>query len=167
MPRGPFEWTVCALSAAIALMIGAFYALDRYDRGATAPEQRPPRVARVAGVAASVHPILGRTEPAKAPPAVVRSTFALTATAGDVWLSIRSTSEEGRILFEGTLARGETLRFVRSGRLWIRFGAAAYVALSIDGRPARLPLFGTYDAFVSPRGVRPDRTVYATAAQSP
>lgn len=166
MPRGPFEWSVCLLSAAVVSTIAGFYALGRNDQAALSPEP-PRRVAHVAGIAASLQPVTDRAEPAEPPPVARRSTFAIRATAGDAWLSVRSGSEAGQILFEGTLGRGKALRLVRSGRLWIRFGAAAYIGLSIDGRPVRLPLFGTFDAYAGPRGVRPDRTVYATAAQSP
>ena len=66
------------------------------------------------------------------------------------------------------LPLGETVR-LKSKRLWIRFGAASHVEMTIDGRRARLPAFGTFDAFAGPRGVVADRTAYryATAAQSP
>ena len=101
--------------------------------------------------------------PAKAEP---RSTFALTAVRGESWLQIRSGSFTGRTLYEGLLPLGETVR-LRSKRLWIRFGAASHLDLTIDGRPVRLPAFGTFDAFAGPRGVVADRTDYATAAQSP
>jgi hypothetical protein len=70
------------------------------------------------------------------------------------------------VLYEGELPQGETVR-LRSRRLWIRFGGASDIDLRIDGRPVRLPAFGTYDAFAGPRGIVADRKIYATAAQSP
>jgi hypothetical protein len=99
-----------------------------------------------------------------------RATYSITAARGDSWLSARAGSEAGRVLFEGNIGRGETVR-LRSRRVWVRFGSASYVDLRINGKLTPLPLFGTYDAYVEPRGVRPDPTVYAvgqaTAAQSP
>jgi hypothetical protein len=64
------------------------------------------------------------------------------------------------------LVRGEQV-WLRGERVWVRFGAASHLELQIDGRRARLPSTGTFDAYVSPRGVRADRRDYATAAQSP
>ncbi len=71
------------------------------------------------------------------PPAVVskpvstsrpRSTFAFTAARGDSWFQARAGSFGGRVLYEGKLPQGETVR-LRSRRLWIRFGGASYIDL--------------------------------------
>jgi hypothetical protein len=95
-----------------------------------------------------------------------RSTFAFKATRGDSWLQARAGTFGGRVLYEGKLLQGETVR-LRSQRLWVRFGASSHLDLFVNGRRAWLPAFGTYDAFAGPRGVTADRKIYATAAQSP
>lgn len=81
-----------------------------------------------------------------APPAEV----VLVAARGRCWLLVRSGSERGRVLYEGTLERGEEVRF-RSRRLWIRLGAPWNVDLLVDGR-LRSEL-GTLLAGAGPRNV--------------
>lgn len=158
-PLGSFEWGIILTGSAVVSVIVVFYAVgwDRSTR--VVPElvtvEVKPAVARLPRVVSA--------PPVKAKPP---STFALTAVRGDSWLQIRSGSFRGHTLFEGILPLGETVR-LRSKRLWIRFGAAAHLDLTIDGRRTRLPAFGTFDAFAGPRGLAADRTDYATAAQSP
>jgi hypothetical protein len=161
-PLGSFEWGVVVTGSAVVTTIVFFYAVG-WDRSAlSAPEPEPVTV-EVKSVATRVVRV------APAPPVVKPRplpTFAVTTARGGSWLQIRSGTFRGRTLFDGVLPVGKTLR-LRSQRLWIRFGAAANVELAIDGRRARLPAFGTFDAFAGPRGVVADREIYATAAQSP
>jgi hypothetical protein len=162
-PLGTFEWGVVLTGSAVVGTLAVFYAVD-WDRStevspepvivevkaaATPTERRPAPV---------VSPLPAKTSP--------RSTFAFTAARGDSWIQARARSFGGVVLYERTLLRGEIVR-IRARQLWIRFGAAAHLDLTIDGRRTRLPAFGTFDAFVGPRGVVADRTDYATAAQSP
>jgi hypothetical protein len=161
-PTG-FEWGIVLTGGAIVGTLAVFYAVD-WD---TSTQAKPaPAVVKVkaADTGSPAPPLLVSRPPPKSQPA--RSTFAFTAARGDSWFQARSGSFGGRVLWEGKLLEGETVR-LRSRRLWIRFGAASYIDLTIDGRPVRLPAFGTYDAFAGPRRVVADRTDYATAAQSP
>jgi transcriptional regulator with XRE-family HTH domain len=57
----------------------------------------------------------------------------LAPTSGDCWLLVREGSAEGRILYEGTLHAGRSLRFVRK-QLWIRTGAPWNLAVRVNGR---------------------------------
>ncbi len=84
----------------------------------------------------------------------------VAAVAGNCWLSLRAGSRDGRVLYEGELPRGRSLRF--SGkRFWIRFGAPWNVRVTWNGRVAH-SLGGTavsppgtpVNALVTPRGVR-------------
>jgi len=160
-----FEWGLVLTGSAVVGTLAVFYAVD-WDR--STPASREPVAIEVK--AATTPVARPRRAPAvPAPPLqrpVTGATFAFTAERGDAWLQVRSRSFDGRVLYEGTLILGETVR-LRSRRVWIRFGAASHLELTIDGRPVRLPAFGTYDAFAGPRGVFADRTPYATAAQSP
>ncbi len=160
-PLGSFEWGVVLTGSAVVSVIVLFYAVG-WDQATSGT----PQLVTVEVKAAVAQPARVVSTPSiKATPL---STFALTAAGGDSWLQIRAGSIRGRTLYEGVLPVGETVR-LKSKRLWIRFGAASHVELSIDGRRARLPAFGTFDAFAGPRGVVADRTayLYATAAQSP
>jgi hypothetical protein len=159
-----FEWGAVLTGSAVVTTLVVFYTVDRdRDSPTTAPEpvRAEVKAERMAGAQPKPAPVAAaRPKPAR------HSTFAFTASRGDAWLQVRTASFDGSVLYEGKLMQGESIR-LRARRLWIRFGAASYVDLFIDGRRARLPAFGTYDAFAGPRGVVADRTDYATAAQSP
>jgi hypothetical protein len=157
VPRGLFEWAVVVTAVAVtAANVGAY--LNRGDGGS--PEHH---------VLASVKKV---TPPPPAtvwePPAAPSKAyaFAFVAARGDSWLSVHAGSFRGRVLYEGLLHEGEHVR-LRARRLWVRFGGASDFDVYVNGRRAKLPLFGTYDAYVTRRGIRPDPTLYATSAQSP
>jgi hypothetical protein len=172
MLQGAFEWGIACAMVAVVATIGGWYAagwLQSDDsvavpvRHVLASDKALPRVS---------------APPAPAPPAVVkeprgptRTWYRFVGVRGDTWLQVRSGSPRGRVLFDGTLTRGTARRF-RERSLWVRFGAASNVNLRIAGRKAPLPLFGTFDGFVSRRGVKLDPVFHpdlpqATAAQSP
>ena len=155
MPRGVFEWLVVSVGVvvvAINVTVAAFRLGD-------SDTPRPHRV-KTAVKALPAEPAVEPAAPrARTRPLARVNVFAVTATRGDSWLAIRSRSARGRLLYEDTLEQGATLRF-RAARLWIRFGAAANVDLRVNGEHMVLPLFGTFDAFVDARKVRPDPTIY-------
>lgn len=68
------------------------------------------------------------------PPALAR--LAMTAAGGECWLSVRVGSREGRVLYEGLLQEGDSLRFARR-RLWVRIGAPWNLEARLNGRPVR------------------------------
>ena len=163
-PLGSFEWGVVLTGSAVVSVIVLFYAVG-WDRSSPQATSKPARV-EVKAASTSARPppapVVSKPQPKSKPP----STFAFTAARGDSWFQARAASFGGRVLYEGNLLQGETVR-LRSQRLWIRFGGASHLDLFINGKRARLPAFGTFDAFAGPRGVVADRTDYATAAQSP
>jgi Helix-turn-helix domain/RodZ C-terminal domain len=62
----------------------------------------------------------------------------LAATRGPCWLSVHVGSSTGRLLHEGTLAEGDSVRFV-ARRLWIRLGAPENLDAKLNGVFAALP----------------------------
>jgi hypothetical protein len=163
-PTG-FEWGIVLTVTVVVGTLAVFYAVE-WDRSSTEAAPEPVRVevkaATTPGAALPPRPVVSTPVSTSKP----RATFVFTAARGDSWFQARAGSFGGRVLYEGNLSEGETVR-LRSRRLWIRFGGASDIDLRIDGRPVRLPAFGTYDAFAGPRGVVADRKIYATAAQSP
>jgi hypothetical protein len=73
------------------------------------------------------------------------------AARDDTWLSIRRDSSTGDVLFEGTLAKGDTRTFTAK-QFSVRFGAAANVAATLNGKALPLP-GGTYSATIDRRGL--------------
>jgi cytoskeleton protein RodZ len=78
----------------------------------------------------------------------------VTASRGDCWLSVRVGSREGRVLFEGMLREGDSLRFARK-RLWLRIGAPWNLEARLNGRAQRGLPADTGNVFVTRAGVRP------------
>ena len=76
----------------------------------------------------------------------------VTATA-DTWVSIRRDTTSGDVLFEGTLASGDSRSFTAT-RFVVRFGAAANVRARLNGKPLKLP-GGTYSTTITQAGLGP------------
>jgi hypothetical protein len=73
------------------------------------------------------------------------------AARGDTGLEVRRGSLTGRVLYTGTLERGQTQRFTGT-RLALRFGRPQSVNVSVNGERAILtPRWGTY--LVTPNGL--------------
>jgi hypothetical protein len=58
------------------------------------------------------------------------------------------------VVYAGTLAQGKDLR-LQGERLWVRFGALAYLDLRLDGKPVVLAHTGTVNALFARSGVAP------------
>ena len=74
------------------------------------------------------------TPPAKPPPPPARpySGLAISAVHGDSLLIVRKGSETGKLAFQGTLERGESLRF--RPPVWLNIGSPENIALRLAGR---------------------------------
>jgi transcriptional regulator with XRE-family HTH domain len=96
------------------------------------------------------------TPPFTRPPARRRTTARIVLTARDrCWISVRLDSAVGRRLYERTLERGDSVRFV-ARRLWIRIGAPWNLAARLNGKPVQLPT-SIASVIVTPAGLRTRR----------
>jgi cytoskeleton protein RodZ len=75
----------------------------------------------------------------------------LKASEGDCWLEVRAGSVSGNLLYEGTLERGQSLRFARK-RLWMIVGAGGNLDATVNGKQIELP--SNDSVVVGPKGVR-------------
>jgi cytoskeleton protein RodZ len=74
---------------------------------------------------------------AVAPPAVGSARLELRATRGDSYLIVRSQSAIGKVLYQGTLERGQKQFF--DGRvLWLRLEAPGNVLVKLNGNRVKL-----------------------------
>jgi cytoskeleton protein RodZ len=85
-------------------------------------------------------------------PAIGR--LVLVAAGGDCWLSVRTGSREGRVLYEGMLREGDSLP-VAGKRLWIRIGAPWNLEARLNGRVLSSLPTDTGNVFVTPAGLSP------------
>ncbi len=82
--------------------------------------------------------------PAPAPTRVV-----VTGLDQGSWLQIRRDSAVGQVLYEGVLAGGSSRAF-QARRLWIRFGAAANLIVTLNGK--LVPLHGAGERLFTGKG---------------
>lgn len=101
------------------------------------------------------------TTPAQTPGAVAKPPVAtngvrliVTAVRGNCWLEVHSGSATGRIIFQGTLERGQ--RHVFTGRkLWITLDRPENLRTILNGRTRVLSGGGVKTLIVTARGIRP------------
>ena len=78
----------------------------------------------------------------------------MTAKRGNCWLEVHSGSATGRIIFQGTLERGQRKLF--SGhQLWITLDRPENVGAVLNSRSRVLPGGGVKTLIVTSRGIRP------------
>ncbi len=62
----------------------------------------------------------------------------LAAVGGSSWVSVRRGSGDGKVVWQGTLAKGKALQ-LHGRRLWLRLGAPENLNARLDGKRAGLP----------------------------
>jgi Helix-turn-helix domain len=78
----------------------------------------------------------------------------VAAKRGNCWLEVHSGSATGRIIFQGTLERGQRKLF--SGqKLWITLDRPENLGTVLNGRSRILPAGGVKTLIVTSRGIRP------------
>jgi hypothetical protein len=89
----------------------------------------------------------------KPPVTTIPVRLIVTAKRGNCWLEVHSGSATGRILFQGTLERGQRKLF--SGRkLWITLDRPENLSTILNGRSRVLPAGGVKTLIVTSRGIR-------------
>jgi Helix-turn-helix domain len=130
--------TLLGIGAVTALVIVA------WTRGE--PESRQP-----AGLGSAAPSSTNAPKPAT-PTNLAR--LIVTAKRGNCWLQVHRGSATGRILYQGTLERGQKKLF--TGRqLWITLDRPENLGIVLNGRSRRLPVGGVKTLIITPQGIRP------------
>ncbi|MGH9101990.1 MAG: DUF4115 domain-containing protein, partial [Acidimicrobiales bacterium] len=164
--HGPRRTTVLAGAGATAVALAAAVTALAIAPGSGPPKAHHDSSGRGAGshgpTAGGSSPTTSTTQPAVVLPSSQDATLAsfsvpagsftvrLQAT-GPCWVEERPTPG-GPVVWEGTLAPGQSRSLSASGTLWLRVGDAANAQLSLDGHPVRFDAGGPvpYDfAFTS------------------
>jgi hypothetical protein len=77
-----------------------------------------------------------------------------TAKRGNCWLEVHSGAATGKILFQGTLERGQRKVFLAQ-KLWITMDRPENLGTILNGHSRRLPSGGVKTLIVTSRGIRP------------
>ena len=153
------RWRVVAattglLVSALLLLILISGKPDRTDGAPPVPaaSREPLGVSPTSGSPAiAIESAADRVEMRPQAPPTEQTRLAVTGIRQGSWLQVRSGSATGPVVHEGVIAEGSTRRF-RGTRLWVRFGAAANLAVAVNGKP--VPLFGTVDVTFAAPGAR-------------
>ena len=109
---------------AIAVMTALVIAAWKFSAGSS-----PSTPARVVPKPAFVNP-RARAQPTPRTP--TKANVLVRAVRGNCWLEVHAGSASGRLLYQGTLERGQTQRFV-ARRLWMNAGAPGNLAVRLNG----------------------------------
>jgi hypothetical protein len=95
-----------------------------------------------------------QTAQTKTPARVPAVRLIVKAKRGNCWLEVHSGSATGRIIFQGTLERGQ--RHVFTGdKLWITLDRPENLGTVLNGHSRILPGGGVKTLIVSSRGISP------------
>ena len=68
-----------------------------------------------------------------------RFTVHLVAAGGACWVQVRTTGIAGQVIYESTMAQGQTHAIKTSQPVYVRLGVPAYVSITVNGRSAYTP----------------------------
>jgi hypothetical protein len=136
-PRRPSTLRMLGVAAVVCALVAG---LAAWQLGGAPKPVHAPSVGAGDAAAAS----LPRAKPAVRPvPALAKpgpTVAVLSAARGRTWVSVRVGGANGKVLYQGILERGKTLRFGVSKKLWVRMGRPSLLDVRLDGRAVgRLP----------------------------
>jgi cytoskeletal protein RodZ len=130
---------VLRLLGVVAVVLAAVAGLAAWQLSGTTSTAKAPSLG-AADATAAVQPAAMpkpavKPAPAPAPEAKPKPAVAvLSAARGRTWLSVRAGGVDGKVLFQGILEQGETLRFGVKQRLWVRMGRPWLLDIRLAGR---------------------------------
>ena len=84
--------------------------------------------------------------------------LALTAVQGSTHVTARRRSATGRILFDGTVSKGDPTRAIRGSLLWVSISSPDNVRIEVRGKLVHVPGTQPQVILVTPTGWRPAST---------
>ena len=114
---------VAVALAAIAVITGVVIGAWRFAPGDGNPAGKGSAAAPARQAAAATHAATARL--------VLRA-------RGTTWLEVHAAAPTGRLLFQGTMVKGDSRAF-SAPRLWLNVGSPVKLAATVDGRPVTLP----------------------------
>ena len=138
--------TLTFIAVVCLLIVGLLYVLGRYN-SAGKPTTPPPVTV------GSPTPAASSTARHTAPPS---ASFAIKVAAdhGSCWIQVRKTGITGQIVYQTTMAQGQTHTFQSNGALYVRLGVPAYVSIKVKGHDLYRPAETTSNNYkVTQKGV--------------
>jgi hypothetical protein len=124
----------------VLTVVAAIAGLVAWQLGGTPKPVQTPSVGAADAAAASLPRVRPKPAVTKVPAAAAKpgpAVAVLRAARGRTWISVRVGGANGKVLYQGILERGRTLRFGVAKRLWIRMGRPWLLDVRLDGRTVR------------------------------
>jgi hypothetical protein len=128
---------VLRLLGVLAVVTAAVAALAAWQLGGTERTAKAPSVGPTEASAAALPKAKPKPAAKPAPVRVAKAVPAvavLSAARGRSWVSVRVGGANGRVLFQGILEQGKTLRFGLKDHLWVRMGRPWLLDVRLGGR---------------------------------
>lgn len=122
-------WVLAAIAVVTALVIAAW----GYGGGSDAPPIPGLEKAVTTGPRTTSTPAAAPTPSTGSG----RTRLLVSAVRGNSWVEAHDRSQSGKLLYQGTLERGQRQLF-RGGRVWITIGIPANVSLAVNGKRVKL-----------------------------
>jgi hypothetical protein len=136
MPETRTDWLIFAVGAGLVALLLTAIVLHPHKSRSSPPARAAPVTRATTSTSTptttATPPTTTRVETVPARHAKTR--FTIRAARGSSWVSVRIGSPTGHVLYAGTLGHGRAVSFAET-RLYLGFGAAANVDVSVNGRP--------------------------------
>ncbi len=142
-------FTLTAILVMTALVIAAWKfssASTPPAAGPTAAKQRPKARQPVAVATPRRHKARK--------PRVATANLLVRAARGNCWLEVHVSSAGGKLLYQGTLERGQVQRFV-ARQLWVNAGSPENLAIKLNGSPISMDTPAPVVVFVTADSITP------------
>lgn len=125
--------TLTFIAVICLLIIGVLYVIGRGN--STGKQPTPPPVT-VISPAPKTTPTAHHTTTTTA---TGRFTVHLVDAGGACWVQVRTTGIAGQVIYESTMAQGQSHAIKTSQPVYVRLGVPAYVSITVNGRSAYTP----------------------------
>ena len=133
---------------AIAVMTALVIAAWKFSAGSNTAGA-PPAAPKPARVSPNRHTV---TRPARRD--TTRANLLVRAVRGNCWLEVHAGSASGKLLYQGTLERGQAQRFVAK-RLWVNAGVPENLAVRLNGEPISIGAHAPVVVLISANSITP------------
>ena len=124
--------TLTFIAVICLLIIGVLYVIGRGN--STGKPPTPPPVTVISPTPRTT-PTAHHTTTATA-----RFTVRLAAVGGACWVQVRTTGITGPVIYESTMAQGQSHTVKTRQPIYLRLGVPAYVSITVNGRSAYTPV---------------------------
>lgn len=138
---------------AILVMTSLVIAAWKFSSASTTPTP-PARVTKPHKQKPAAVPAVPAARSKARKPRVTPANLLVRASRGNCWLEVHVGSAGGKLLYQGTLERGQVQRFV-ARRLWVNAGAPENLAIKLNGSPISIGTPAPVVVFVTANSITP------------